>query len=56
MEEKGLRFNAAKTKIMIFGVGLDILAPSGQCPCAGCQTGVGRNSINETKYTMEPGM
>ena len=35
MEEKGLRVNAGKTKIMI----------SGEFPCAVCRTGVGSNSI-----------
>ena len=37
MEEKGLRVNAEKTKIMICG--------SGEFPCAVCRSGVGSNSI-----------
>ena len=41
MEEKGLRVNAGKTKIMICGTGLDLL----QIPCAVCRTGVSSNSI-----------
>ena len=45
MEEKGLRVNAGKTKIMICGTGLDLLQSSGEFPCAVCRTGVGRNSI-----------
>ena len=45
MEEKGLRVNAGKTKIMICGTGLDLLQSSGECPCAVCGTGVGSNSI-----------
>ena len=45
MEEKGLRVNAGKTKIMIFGTGLDLLQSSGKFPCAVCRTGVGSNSI-----------
>ena len=34
MEEKGLRVNAGKTKIMICGTGLDLLRSSGEFPCA----------------------
>ena len=45
MEEKGLRVNAGKTKIMICGSGLDLLQSSGEFPCAVCRTGVGSNSI-----------
>ena len=45
MEEKGLRVNAGKTKIMICGTGLDLLQSSGEFPCAVCCTGVGSNSI-----------
>ena len=44
MEEKGLRVNAEKTKIMICGTGLD-LQSSGEFPCAVCRIGVGSNSI-----------
>ena len=40
MEEKGLRVNAGKTKIMICGTGLDLLQSSGEFPCAVCRTGV----------------
>ena len=45
MEEKGLRVNAGKTKIMICGTGPDLLQSSGEFPCAVCRTGVGSNSI-----------
>ena len=45
MEEKGLRVNAGKAKIMIRGTGLDLLQSSGKFPCAVCCTGVGSNSI-----------
>ena len=38
MEEKGLRVNAGKTKIMICGTGLDLLQSSGEFPCAVCCT------------------
>ena len=38
MEEKGLRVNAGKTKIMICGTGLDLLQSSGEFPCAVCGT------------------
>ena len=45
MEEKGLRVNAGKTKIMICGTGQDLLQSSGEFPCAVCRTGVGSNGI-----------
>ena len=45
MEKKGLRVNAGKTKIMICGMGLDLLQSSGEFPCVVCHTGVGSNSI-----------
>ena len=45
MQEKGLRVNAGKTKIMICGTGLDLLQSSGEFLCAVCRTGVGSNSI-----------
>ena len=38
MEEKGLRVNAGRTKIMICGTGLDLLQSSGEFPCAVCYT------------------
>ena len=52
MEEKELRVNAGKTKIMICGTGVDLLQSSGEFPCAVCCTGVGSNSIfcNGCKY------
>ena len=43
MEEKGLRVNAGKTKIIIYDTGRDLLQSSGQFPCAICHTGVGSN-------------
>ena len=45
MEEKGLRVNSGKTKIIICGMGLDLLQSSGEFPCGVCRTGVGSNSI-----------
>ena len=45
MEEKGLRVNAGKTKIMICGTELDLLQSLGEFPCAVRRTGVGSNSI-----------
>ena len=45
MEEKGLRVNAGKTKIMICGTELDLLQSLGEFPCAVCRTGVGSNSM-----------
>ena len=38
MEEKGLRVNAGKTKIMICGTSLDLLQSSGKFHCAICRT------------------
>ena len=46
MEEKGLRVNARKTKIMICGMVLDLLQSSGEFPCTVCHTGVDSNSIS----------
>ena len=40
-----LRVNAGKTKIMICGMGLDLLQSSGEFPCTVCPTGKGSNSI-----------
>ena len=45
MEKKGLRVNAGKMKVIICGMGLDLLQSSGEFPCAVCHTGVGSNSI-----------
>ena len=45
LEEKGLRVNAGKTKIMICCTGLDRLQSSGEFPRAVFRTGVGSNSI-----------
>ena len=45
MEEKGLRENAKKTKVMICGEGLDTLRKSGKYPCGVCLSGVGASSI-----------
>ena len=40
-EEKGLRVDAGKPKVMICGTGLGILQSSGEFPnCAACRTGV----------------
>ena len=38
MEEKGLRVNAGKTKVVIFGTGLDLLQSSAEFPCGVCHT------------------
>ena len=45
MERKGLRVNMKKTKLMVSGLGLDLLRNSGAFPCAVCRSGVGVNSI-----------
>ena len=54
MEEKGLRLNGGKTKVMICGTGLDLQHSSGEFPCAVCRTGVGSNSIfcNSCKHRV----
>ena len=46
MEKKRLSVNAGKTKVMIYGTGLDLLQSSGEYPCAVSRTGVGNNSIH----------
>jgi hypothetical protein len=45
MEEKGLRINLGKTKIMASGTNLHTLKDSGKYPCSVCRKGVGNNSI-----------
>ena len=45
MERKGLRVNMKKTKLMVSGLGLDLLRDSGAFPCAVCRSGVGVSSI-----------
>ena len=46
MENKGLRVNMPKTKVLISGLGLDKLKDSGKHPCAVCRSGVvERNAI-----------
>ena len=54
--EEGLRVNAGKVKIMICGMGLDLLHSSGefQCTVCTCSTEVGSNSIfcNGCKHWM----
>ena len=40
MEEKGLRVNMKKTKVMISGTGLNMLKDSGLYPCAVCRSDV----------------
>ena len=54
MEEKGLRVNAGKMKLMICSMGLDLLQTSGKFPCTICCTGVGSNSIfcNSCKHLL----
>ena len=46
MENRGLRVNMKKTKLMISDAGLDVLCDSGAFPCAVCRSGVGANSIS----------
>ena len=44
MENKGLRVNMKKTKLMVTGPGLDVLRDSGAFPCAVCRNGVGASN------------
>ena len=44
MENKGLRVNMGKTKIMESGINLDVLKKSGKYPCSVCQSGVGSSN------------
>jgi hypothetical protein len=46
MEEKGLRVNMGKTKILVSGTQLDQLKKTGKHPCAVCLTGTGANAIH----------
>ena len=48
MEEKGLRVNMGKTKIMRCQVGAGQVAKLGKYPCGVCSKGVGSNSIQCT--------
>ena len=46
MEDKGLRVNMDKTKILVYRAKpVQSLKPSGKWPCSVCGKGVGRNSI-----------
>ena len=45
LEDKGLKVNMTKTKVMISGKDLNMLRDSGRNPCGVCRKGVGRNSI-----------
>jgi hypothetical protein len=45
MEEKGLRVNMGKTKVMRCQAGAGQVAKTGKYPCGVCQKGVGANSI-----------
>ena len=45
LEEKGLRVNMKKTKIMFSGQNMNTLIDSGTWPCGVCRAGVGSNSI-----------
>jgi hypothetical protein len=48
MEEKGLRVNMGKTKVMRCRVGTGEVVKSGKFPCGVCRKGVGANSIRCT--------
>ena len=44
-EQKGLRVNMGKTKVLISGPNLDLLKDTGRHPCGVCRKGTGANSI-----------
>ena len=50
MEKKGLRVNAGKMKIMICGMGLNLLQSSGEIPCTVCCTGASSIFCNGCKH------
>ena len=45
MENKGLRVNMGKIKVMICGKSFDTIKPPGKYPCSVCRKEAGRNSI-----------
>ena len=45
LEVKGMKVNAAKSKVMVGGAGLGVLPQSGAWPCGVCGKGVQNNSI-----------
>ena len=45
IEKKGLRVNMGKTKIMEYGINLDVLKKSGKYPCGVCQSVGSSNAI-----------
>ena len=49
IERKGLRVIIKKTKLMVWGPGLDLLRDSGAFPFAVCRSGVGVNSIQSSQ-------
>ena len=49
MEEKGLRVNLGKTKVMRCQIQTEPVVSSGKWPCGVCKKGVGRNSIKCTQ-------
>ena len=52
IEQKVLRVNMKKTKIMVSGPGLYLLRDSGLLLCAICRIGVGVNSIQCWKHRL----
>mgnify|MGYP003460147097 FL=1 len=49
VEEKGLKVNMGKTKVMVCHESTDQMEPSGRYPCGVCKKGVGSNS-NQVHY------
>jgi hypothetical protein len=52
MESKERRVNMRKTKLMVSGLGLDVLRDSGAFPCAVCRSGFRENSIQCSRYNL----
>ena len=46
MAKKGLCVKMGKTKILVYGINIDMLKKYGKDPCGVCQTGVGSNAIS----------
>ena len=57
IENKGLKVNIGKTKIMKYGTNRGPVFASGKYPCGVCKKGVGRNSVYcssaNTGYTKD---
>ena len=50
VENRGLRVNMNKTKVMISGERQKVMQKTARCPCGICDRGVGSNSVQCTSY------